>query len=169
WQFGDTELTVDARLGRRDYRQAVDAGREGTDRRGGLALGHFYRHRQVAVQVGLHWNDFNADDPRWGYDGPEVYLGGQVSAWSGGLLYARAVQQDFHYDAVYDPSTTGLDRARDDRTREFTFGVRHAFRGGRLDGWRLRGELQRTLNGSNLGIFRYDRTRLTLSLARDFE
>lgn len=165
WQLGDTEVTVDASLGDRDYRDDADGGREGAERKAGVSLAQYFMNRRLAVQAGLRWHDFNADDDQWGYDGPEVYLGAQTRAWKNGLLYARVAQRDFEYDAVFP----GFTQARDDRTREFTAGFRHDFRGGHLDKWQVRGSVLRIINGSNLGIFRYDRTQLQLTIGRDFQ
>ncbi len=165
WQFRDGEFTLDGSVGRRDYDDDADSGREGDYRQLGVMLAHYYDNRRVAVQLGVRHHDFEADVAGYGSSGPEYYLAGQWRAWPRGQLHARISQRDLDYDGT-DPVLTS--QSRDDRDRRLLVGFSHQFAGGAFDKWRLNGDLLRTLNASNLDLYDYRRTQINLALVRDF-
>ncbi|MAT65143.1 MAG: hypothetical protein CMN57_05825 [Gammaproteobacteria bacterium] len=165
WQFDGGEFTLDAAWSRRRYEQAIDADREGDYAAFGATLARFFLNRRLSLQAGLHYLDFDADAARWTYDGPEFMLAAAYRAWPRGRLYARAVQRNLDYDGVFPP----FGEARDERERRLVLGFVHRFASGWLDDWRMTGEYNRVLNRSNVGLFEYSRSQVSLTFRRDFE
>ncbi|BAZ94971.1 uncharacterized protein FOKN1_2601 [Thiohalobacter thiocyanaticus] len=165
WQFDGGEFTLDAAWSHRRYEQAIDADREGDYAAFGATLARFFLNRRLSLQAGLHYLDFDADAPRWTYDGPEFMLAAAYRAWPRGRLYARAVQRNLDYDGTFPP----FGEARDERERRLVLGFTHRFARGWLDDWRMTGEYNRVLNRSNVGLFEYSRSQVSLTFRRDFE
>ncbi|WP_125181910.1 tetratricopeptide repeat protein [Thiohalobacter thiocyanaticus] len=165
WQFERGELTLDAAWSHRRYASEVDSGREGDYGAFGGSLVRHFLDRRLSLQGGLHYLDFDADQSRWSYQGPELMLGASYNAWERGRLFARAVQRSLDYDGVFPP----FGEARDERERRFTLGFSHVFAGGPLDRWRMQAEWQRVFNRSDVNLFEYDRSQVSLTFSRGFE
>ncbi|HSH28374.1 MAG TPA: tetratricopeptide repeat protein [Thiohalobacter sp.] len=167
WQFDNGELALDAAYTHRRYDDDADSGREGDYVAVGGTLVRYLLDRRLSLQGGLHYLDFDADAARWGYDGPEFMLAAAWRGWGRGEVYARAVQRDLDYDAIY--GAPPLNEARDERERRLVLGFSHRFAAGHLAGWQMTGEFIRVLNRSNIGLFEYDRSQASLTFRRNFE
>ncbi|MGA7802324.1 MAG: surface lipoprotein assembly modifier [Gammaproteobacteria bacterium] len=169
WQLPRAEVSLDGTLAKRHYRdnrptdQGGNAGHDGVYRRAGVSYAHYFNERKVAVQAGVDWYDFSADDAQFGYSGPGGYLATFVRAWSGGTVYGRVYYNDLKYDGI---DTLGV--VRDEQEREATVGVEHRFTAGRLEKWSLNGSFRYTDNRSNDPVYRYRRRQLNLTLSRNF-
>lgn len=169
WQLKDAEVSVDGTLSKRSYRddrpttQGGNGGRDGLYRRAGVSYAHYFNERKVAIQGGVEWYDFSADDNQFGYTGPGGYLAAFVHAWSGGTIYGRLYYNDLNYDGV---DTLGV--VRDEQDREATIGFKHRFTTGRLEKWSINGVFRYTDNRSNDAVYRYRRRQVSLSLSRNF-
>lgn len=164
-QFDGGELTLDGAYSHRRYDDDADSGREGDYVAVGGTLVRYFLDRRLSLQGGLHYLDFDADAARWAYDGPELMLAAAYRGWDRGELYTRAVQRDLDYDGVFPP----FGEARDERERRLVLGFRHRFAAGRLAGWQMNGDFTRVLNRSNVGLFEYDRSQVSLTFRRSFE
>ena len=164
WQFHNGEFTLDASYTHRRYDKSADSGREGNYKTAGLALGHYYRHRTVATQVGVRGFDFNAKEARFANNGWEAYLGTLLTPWRGGRVYVRLNYRSLNYDGV-EPL---FNVARDETEKRAVIGFEHDFRGGRLDKWSLAGDFTYTTNDSNVPIYDYNRRQVSLRVSRRF-
>ncbi len=170
WQFNNGELTWDATVTDRSYdndaptAQGGDGGREGTYEATGITAGRYFNNRKVAMQVGAHVLNFNADEARYGNDGYEMLAGVIVKAWPNGTVYGRANYRDVEYDAI-EP---GFAEARDEQEKRLTAGFQHDIKSGYLEKWTVNGGIQYTDNKSNISIYEYDRRQITLNLGRTF-
>lgn len=165
WQFGDDwELGVDAVLTRRTYRDNAESGREGWYKAGNLTLGRYFRGRSLLVQGGVSYADFNADEDRYSYRGPEVFLGFNSAAWTNGAVFARVGYRWYDFDGL-EPL---FDTQRNDEELRATVGFQHDFREGWLAKWSLIGSWAYTDNQSDVPIYEYDRHQVSLGLSRRF-
>ncbi len=158
------ELTAEAILAYRDYSRVADRGRDGWYRWGGLRFGREFAAGRWALQAGLGYFDFDADDDRFGNRGPDLHVGAVWNAWRDGSLYLRAGFRHFDFRGA-EP---GFGVGRDDDEYRAIAGLRHGFRGGLLADWTLLADWVYTDNRSNIPLFEYDRHQLNLGLARNF-
>jgi hypothetical protein len=166
WEIGDaTELTVEGALTDRNYWDDDDAGREGVESAAAVNLTRYFSNRTVAVQVGVAYSDFDADEARFGYQAPELHGGVIVEAWPGGVVYARIGYRNYDFGGT-EPLFPGI--SRDDDEMRYAAGFEHDFRGGTLDRWSLQGSWIYTDNQSNVPIYEYDRSVVNLGMARNF-
>lgn len=171
WQFGLTELMLDATYTRRIYDNEDDRGREGDYFSGGFTLGRFFLQRKLALQGGAQLVDFSADDDQFGYDGYDLYLGASFQAWVGGNVFARANyrKSDYDDDAVFFVDTTPVaTEPRDEDEWRLSAGFQHRFSKSFMKKWRLEGWVEHTDNQSNIEVYDYNRTQISLQLSRSF-
>ena len=147
----------------RNYKRDFDQGRDGTQVRGGVTLTRLYREGKLGAQAGLAWTDFDADDDRFGYSGPDAFVGLAYDAWERGQVYGRIGYRGFDYDAP-EPLFT---EARDDDEWRLITGFRHELETV-LEGWALKGEWIWSDNDSNNPLFEYDRHQVSLGLQTNF-
>ncbi|MFO1354678.1 MAG: surface lipoprotein assembly modifier [Gammaproteobacteria bacterium] len=165
WQVGtDWELGLDATIGYRDYHRSADSGRDGWDRKVNASAARYFNNRRWALLGGIGYHDFDADEDRFGYRGPELYVGAIAQAWENGMVYARAGYMRFDFDGR-EPL---FNKGRDDDEWRYTVGFQHDFRNGLLAGWALQGSWVYTDNQSGVDIYEYDRHVVNLGLARSF-
>jgi len=165
WQLNKTtELTVNASLADRDYKQSNDEVRDSFYKSIGVVLGKRYMNGKVSLQAGLTLFDEDADDDRFSRDGTNVFLGANWEAWENGSLYASFSQRNSKHE---DPEFL-FNEKRDEREERFVVGFRHQFSNKYLDKWVLKGSYSNTDNRSNVDIFTYDREVTSVTLSRDF-
>lgn len=165
WQFGNsTEITVDAALVDRDYKQSADEVRDSTYKSLGISVGKRYYGDKVSVQAGLNFFDESADDDRFSRDGLRAFVGANWKAWTNGAVYANFSQRETKHDA---PEQL-FGEKRDERNQVFTLGFRHQFKGDYLNQWVVNGKFTNTDNESNVDIFTYDREVTGVTLSRRF-
>ncbi len=163
-QLGNnTDITVSAAVTDRNYKRDFDQGRDGTQVRAGVTLSHLYGDGTWGSQAGIGYTDFNADDDRFGYKGPDFFVGGNWKAWERGTVYTRLGYRRFKYDAP-EPL---FPAARDDDEWRLITGFRHELVRA-LPGWELRGEWIWSDNSSNNPLFDYDRHQVSLGLQKSF-
>lgn len=164
WELGeDTELTLDGIVTQRHYWKDAEDGRDGWYSHAGLSVDQFFRNDAVTLSGGVGYTDFNADDNRYGYDGPDVWAGVAVNAWRNGSVFGRVRYKKLDYDGP-DPQFG----TRDDDEWRFTAGFQHDFRSGLMQNWSLLGNWTFTDNDSDVPIFDYDRHEVNLGLSRAF-
>jgi len=158
-----TDITFAAAVTDRNYKRDFDQGRDGTQWRGGVTLTHLYPNGVWGTQAGIAYTNFDADDDRFGYKGPDVFAGVNWKAWERGSVYGRVGYRRFEYDAP-EPLFT---EARDDDEWRLTAGFRHEL-ASVLPGWIVRGEWIWSDNSSNNPLFDYDRHQVSLGLQKNF-
>ena len=159
-----TELTFDVIVQDRQYDDDEDKAREGTYSAGLAVLTRYYLEKDLALQVGAGYADFDADDDVLSYDTPDLFVGATYQAWTGGSLFARVGYREYDYD---DEVPLFLEDRDDDEWRLIT-GVQHEIRGDFLYGWVVRGEYVYTDNDSNIDVFDYDRSQVSIGLSKAF-
>ena len=165
WEAGeDTEITVEAALTDRNYWDNDESGRDGWVKAGSVLVTRYFNNRKLALQAGIGYADFDADQDNYGYQAPEAHIGVIVEAWQDGIVYARAGYTGYNYDGT-EP---GFGTSRDDDEGRYALGFQHDFRSGMLDGWALQGSWVYTDNNSNVPIYQYTRHVVNLGLARSF-
>ena len=169
WQFDHSELTLDGSHALRRYDKDVDSGREGGYSTAGGSVARHFLDRKLTLQGSGHYLNFEADDDQWGFEGSELSLALTYRGWSRGQIYVRAAQRNLDFDGVFPLFGDARDDKRDERERRLTVGFTHTFAGGLLNQWQMRGEIERLINRSNVKLFEYDRTQISLMFKRDFE
>ncbi len=165
WQFGDDwELGLDGMLTRRTYRDAAESGREGDYLAANLTVGRYLRARSLLVQAGVSYADFGADEDRYSYSGPEVFVGFNSEAWTNGAVFARVGYRWYDFNGL-EP---GFAKQRNDEELRATAGFQHDYREGWLNKWSLIGSWTYTDNQSGVAIYEYDRHQVSLGLSRRF-
>ena len=165
WQLGNsTELTLDAAIADRDYKQTTDEGRDNTYKSVGVSLGKLFMKGKVSLQGGVSFFDEEADDDRFSRDGTRFYIGANWKAWNNGSVYANFSQRDSKHDA---PEAL-FNEKRDEREQIFSIGFVHRFANQYLNKWVLRGRYTNTDNDSNIDIFTYDREVTGVTFSRTF-
>jgi hypothetical protein len=148
----------------RHYDDKDDDAREGTYTSGLAILTRFYLERDLALQLGAGYSQFNADNDVLSYDTPDIFVGATYQAWTGGALFARVGYRDYDFD---DETPLFL-KDRDDEELRVIAGFQHQLNGDILNGWVVRGEYVWTDNDSNIDVFDYDRSQFSLGLSRAF-
>lgn len=165
WQLNNTtDLTLNASLVDRDYKQDIDEGRDSTDKALGVMLGKRYMKGKVSLQVGLTFFDEDAEDDVFGRDGTLAFVGVNWDAWENGSVYGHFSQRDYKHD---DPEPL-FNEKRDEREELFVLGARHEFKDGYLNKWVLNGNYRYTDTTSNVDIFDFDREVISATLSRAF-
>lgn len=160
----DTELSLDAVLTRRHYQGSDDRGRSGWYQALTLAVDRSIGEGQLALQAGLGYAWFDASDRRFGYRSPEVFAGAAYRAWSNGTVYARAGWRGYDFRGEEPLFLT----SRDEDEFRLVLGFEHRWADGPLQGWALQGSWLWTDNASNVALYDYRRSQLSLGLARQF-
>ncbi len=163
-QFKKSELTWDAALIRREFKQDLDNDRDSLYTSTGLYYGRLFKNGKFAVQVGARIFNESADISRFSNDGTEVLAGANWVAWNNGSLYARFRQKDSKYDGV-EPLFA---KKRDETEQRYDAGVNHTFKKGTLEDWKITASYTYTENDSNLAIYDYDREVISLGMTRTF-
>jgi len=165
WEIGDTvEVTLEGAVTNRYYWEDADSGREGWEELARLTGTRYFNQRRLALQAGVGYSNFDADQDRFGYQGPEVFAGVIAEAWENGVVFARAAYRKFDFDGT-EPL---FNVQRDDDEMRYTVGFQHDFRQGLLAGWALQGNWIYTDNNSAVVIYEYERSVVNLGLARSF-
>ncbi len=160
----DTDLTLDAFITQRHYWRDRDDGREGLYQWGTVSLDHFMNDDKVTLNGGIGYANFDADDNRFTYKGPEIYAGIGINAWQSGSIYARIRYKKYDFKG----DEPGFGRARDDDEYRYMLGLQHDFRSGLMRDWSLVGNWTYTDNKSVIPLFDYDRHEVNLGLSRAF-
>lgn len=165
WQVGDSwEVGLDGVITERTYDDDAESGREGRYQTVNLTVGRYFRERRLLVQAGVGYPDFDADEDRYSYNGPEVFVGFNTEAWTNGAIFARVGYRWYDFDGI-EP---GFGITRDDDELRTTLGFQHDYREGWLKQWSLIGSWTYTDNESDVVIYEYDRHQASLGLSRRF-
>lgn len=165
WQIGNSwEVGLDGIVTERRYDDDADSGREGRYQSAGLTVGRYLRERRLLVQAGVAYPDFDADEDRYSYSGPEVFVGFNSAAWTNGAIFARVGYRWYDFDGI-EP---GFDIPREDEELRTVVGMQHDYREGWLNNWSLIGSWTYTDNQSDVVIYEYDRHQVSLGLSRRF-
>lgn len=162
-----TEIAIDALLQRRDYKRAVDAGRDSNYNSVGVSVGHLLSGGRLSVQGGLRAFREDADKTAYSNDGAEAFVGANYRRSAGTNFYGRVTYRDQHYKAV-DP-TYSYTSKRKDHQYLFVAGVNHMLTIGFMRGWVVKGNVTLTRHHSNQGLYAYDRDQVALSLERSIK
>jgi len=162
----DLEITFENSTTVREYDQAEDQGLRGTMTSWGIDLAKFYSNQGIGIQAGVKYHDNGAKEGRQHYTGAELYLGGQMPAWTDATTYLTLSGRDYRYKAA--DTAAGFTEKRDETEVLAVLGVSHNFRTGMLKSWTLNAQYTYGENDSNLDEFTYDRNVFELNMRRYF-
>jgi tetratricopeptide (TPR) repeat protein len=153
------ELQGDAQLQRRDYRRALDAGRDSRYRSVGLQGGRVIAG--LTVQAGARLNRDDADAGRWDYEGSEWFAlaASQLGARTSG--YVRLTYLRNGYDEPDPVAAIG----RTDRETRLAAGISHRLGDER---WYVSAALVDIHHRSSVAFYAFKRRQLSLTLTRTF-
>lgn len=162
----DMELTVENTLTDKEHDNAADQGLDGTVSSWNINLSKFYPQQVIGVQAGIKYHDNGADDQALHYSGAEIYLGGQIPAWTNARAYMTLSSRNYNYSGVdgFVSTTT----KRDETELQAMLGVSHDFRSGWFKSWTLNAQYTHTDNDANLQAFEYQRNIFELNMRRYF-
>lgn len=166
WEAGeDTTLTIDSYLTDRNYKRDFDEGRDGLYTWVEFSANHFLRKDTLSIQGGIAYGDFDGDEDRFTYKGPQLYVGFVADTWENGLIHSKLRYRKFDYDGEEPLFNT----SREDDEYQFTLGFEHDIQSGFFEGWSLLGDWIYTDNQSDdVEIYEYDRHELSIGLSRSF-
>jgi hypothetical protein len=164
-QYKNSEITWDAAVIWREFRQKVDADRDSTYMSTGIYYGRLFKDGKFAVQVGGRLFNENADIGRFSNDGTEILAGANWVAWSNGSVYGRFRQKDSRYDGI-EPLFA---KKRNETEQRYDAGINHTLKKGFLKEWKITASYTYTDNQSNVAIYDYDREVIGLGMSRAFK
>lgn len=162
----DLEITFENTTTAREYAQTDDQGLTGTMTMWGIDIAQFYADQLIGIQAGIKYHDNGAKEGNLHSTGGEIYLGGQMPAWTDALLYLTISSRDYKYKAPDGVYSTTINR--DETELLAVLGVSHDFRSGMLKSWTLNAQYTFTDNDSNLEEFAYDRNVFEINMRRYF-
>ena len=164
-----TELTIDTYITDRNYNNDEDEGRDGTLISGTVILSRYFLEKDLGVQAGVGYSSFDADADAFGYDLPEVFVGATYKAWQGGTIYSRLGYRQYDFDENFEVLVDlGFPADREDDEWRVLAGFLHEIDNDFLRGWVVKGEYIYTDNDSDVDVFDYDRSQVSLGISRDF-
>ena len=164
WQFKDAEVTANVLVQDRNFQRTQDVGRDGVFVQTGVSYGRIMNNKKLGIQVGIRALDYEADNNRFGYNGRELFAGGNYVAWKNGAIYGRISRKVSRYEDI-EPS---FGVARDEDEDRILIGFKHKFKANKLDGWSLNGTVTLIEVDSNIDTYTYDRDQVALTLSRSF-
>lgn len=156
---GKTEVTVDAIMQDRNYKRAVDVGRDSKYYAAGISMGHVMKRKGFSVQEGLRIFNEDAKSVNLDNDGNEVFVG---MNWRGSPhtnIYIRAARRNKSFDS---PAIA------DEKQNRYVVGFNHAFSSSVLKNWVVKASFTQTDNQSNDARRDYNRSQTGISLGRAF-
>jgi hypothetical protein len=159
---GRLELQLDGQLQKRDFKRAVDAGRDSGYRSAGLQAGRPLSG--FTLQAGVRAYRDDADDARFDSRGSELFgvlgrpLGERASA------YARLAWQRTRYDEPDPLAATG----RTDRERRLSLGASWRLGATADDPWSVNLSYLDTRHRSNLALYAFTRRQVGAWIQRVF-
>ena len=166
-EVGDaTDVTLDGTVSNRHYWDDAEDARDGWYKSGNVLVTHYVNNRKLGLQLGAGWADFNADEDRFSYSGPDLSGALLWEAWRNGLVYARVNYRGYDFGGIEPlapPNTP-----RDDDEWRYSIGFQHDFKAGVLADWSLVGGYVHTDNQSTVAIYDYNRDVVNLGLSRSF-
>jgi hypothetical protein len=160
-----TEVTLDGTVSNRYYWKDAEEGRDGWYKNGNVLVTHYVNNRKLGLQLAAGWADFDADEERFSYTGPDLSGGILWEAWRNGLVYARLNYRGYDFEGI-EPLPANI--PRDDDEWRYSVGFQHDFKAGLLTDWSLVGGFVHTDNQSNVAIYDYNRDVVNLGLSRRF-
>lgn len=160
------EISADMLIQNRDYQLAGSDGRDSTY----LALGGAYRRvlndDRFAAQLRGDLYSEDASNNQLSNTGVRLGVNGSMQLDKQTALLARASVQSDRYSKVNQT----FQKKRSDQQLRLVIGGSYTFdeRIPYLHGWTAEGNLAYTNHSSNIGVYEYDRTILTVRLGRSF-
>ncbi len=154
--FGNTTTVI-------EHDDAAVDGLDGTSTIWDINASKFYPNQLIGVQAGIKYYDNGAEQSNLHYVGPEIYLGGQMPAWTDARAFLTLSGRKYDYQG---PETGG--NTRDETEISAVLGVSHDFRSGFLKSWTLNAQYTYSDSDSNIDAFDYDRNVFEVNLRRYF-
>ncbi len=155
-----TEITVDAEITDRDFKQVADQQRDANYYSLGVSLGKGYKNNTVGVQGGLEWFDNDAQIGRLSYDGWEMFVGANWQIKQSSVVFGKVSYKHSNYKGPEQISTL----VRDDEELQFLLGGKHTF----ANELELSAFMTRTEADSNDVLYEYDRNQVSVNLGKKF-
>lgn len=164
WEMKNGEVTLDGIVQDRKYTRDVDAGRDSVYSSVGVSVGKLFKAGKYAVQGGIHVFNESADRSYYSNVGTDIFLAGNMVAWTNGSVYGRITERDSQFDGAEPVALV----KRDERQFRYEVGFNHDFKQGMLNNWRLNGSYGATTNTSNVPNYDYNRNVTSLNMSRTF-
>ena len=147
-----------------NFARSEDQGRDGDLVLAGAGYTVLMNSADNGLEAGFRLRDQTADDPQYGYDSGELYLGGFATYGTNSNFYLNFNYEHFSFDA---PDTvSGI--VRDEDEYIYVLGYNYDITEGTLNGWTLNTYISYTKNNSNVDAYSYDRRLFAINLARYF-
>jgi len=157
-------ITIEASYMDNNFVRSEDQGRDGDMVLAGAAYTVLMNSAENGLEAGFRLRDQTADDPQYGYESGELYLGGFATYGSNSNFYLNFNYEQFSFDAPDTVSGT----VRDEDEYIYVLGYNYDITEGTLGGWTLNTYISYTKNDSNVDAFSYDRRLFAINLARHF-
>jgi hypothetical protein len=157
-------ITIEASYMDNNFVRTEDQGRDGDIVLAGAAYTVLMNSAENGLEIGFRLRDQTADDPQYGYESGELYLGGFATYGNNSNFYLNFNYEQFTFDA---PDTvSGI--VRDEDEYIYALGYNYDITEGALGGWTLNTYISYTKNNSNVDVYSYDRRIFAINLARHF-
>jgi len=155
-----TELTGGFDIADRNYTRSGDQGRDSTYYAFDIALGRGYMNNTLGVQAGIEYIDNDADNDRYSYSGPGLFIGFNWQYEPRSQVYGRLGWRQSDYDGPEPLPPV----ARDEDEIKLLLGFSHLYE----NQWELHLDYLYLDNDSNIALYDFDRDQLNLTVSRKF-
>ncbi len=159
------EITLELLIQDRDYKRAVDLGRDSDYVAFGLSYGRILTNDKASYQTGFRVFDEKADSDFNSNDGAEAFVGFSWRFSRFNSSYIRLSYKTLSYDGI----GPGFTVARDEELTRLLLGYEHRVRKSWLKGWTISSQLTISQSTSNEAVFEYDRTQFGVTFKRNFD
>lgn len=166
WYFENgIELGAECLFTHRSYAQDEDTNRTGDYIAPQISIGYVTKDNKFAFQGHAAFFNEDAKATRKSNDGYNLFLGGSWNFLADTSLLAMVNYRDTEYDGR-EPL---FNKARDEDEWRSTLGIRHTFKDmGAATDWSIGANITYTDHESNVSIYEYDRTQVSLYLQHRF-
>ncbi|VAW73472.1 hypothetical protein MNBD_GAMMA12-3380 [hydrothermal vent metagenome] len=159
------EVTLELLVQDRDYKRAVDLGRDSEYIAVGLSYGRILTNDKASYQAGFRLFDEKSDSEFNSNDGVEVFIGLSWRFSRFNSSYARMSYKTLSYGGI-GPGFTVI---RDENVARLLLGYDHRIRKSWLKGWTISSQVTISQSTSNEAVFEYDRTQVGVTFKRNFD
>lgn len=158
----NSELVFDLFMQVRDYKRAVDFGRDSDYLAFGFSYGRLLLNDKFSYQFGVRSFVEDAEFSYFSNDGVE---------WFAGFSYRQSARTNYLFrfsqkQSKFEGLEPGFAVKRDENMDRFVFAVEHALR--KLPGWMVKVNWSYIDNRSNVPIFDYDRQQSAILINKTF-
>lgn len=160
-------MTLETSVTSHDYDDVANKSRNGEEKMFGGGYTTFLSESNTGLEAGIRIYSNDADVLEFAYDRQELFFSGYTSVFESAGVYLKLNTAQYEYKGIDTASGSGL--IRDETENQASIGYNHDFVSGWLKNWNLNTEIAVIKNNSNVSLYEYDRTLLSVHASRYFK